>query len=404
MPARWERTTDDDSFRFFSPEEVDEILREGARRGREGSHAAIDRILKHETGLQRAELWHRIRRLKNSPRQPRLFRSVWSTDDEGILREGYHAGWQRKREAVNQLLKRHPDWRPHVIWKHAAKLELVLKASNRGKERARSPWSEDDDRILFDLAGYKSARVIAKMLHRSEAAVRYRLILFGKSSRVHREGFARSALAADLHLASSTIQRLIVQGLLEVRDPRITRASLDGLHKSGRLVAAESNTAPTSGCPAKESGETRTVATDGDRSTRVLVERSAAPVKPSRAKRVWAEVATSLRVPVGTVEKFIARGVLKLYDPRITEKSLRNFCRRHGSMINCDFLNRETREWIQSAMDFLPQADQPAALRLAPLRKHARVVRRCKCGREIRGNSYFRHIRKCRPARQESQV
>ena len=64
MADRWVSATGNSSFRFFSPEQIDQILREGARRGRTGSHDAIERILKHEPGLGRAELWRRIRRLK----------------------------------------------------------------------------------------------------------------------------------------------------------------------------------------------------------------------------------------------------------------------------------------------------------------------------------------------------
>ncbi len=58
-------TTGGYSFRFFSPEEVDQILCEGAKRGRAGSNTAIERILKHESGLERGDLWERIRQLKN---------------------------------------------------------------------------------------------------------------------------------------------------------------------------------------------------------------------------------------------------------------------------------------------------------------------------------------------------
>jgi len=57
-------TTDSYSFRFFSSEQVDQILRDGAKRGRGGSHAAIERILKLEPEVKRAELWRRIRHLK----------------------------------------------------------------------------------------------------------------------------------------------------------------------------------------------------------------------------------------------------------------------------------------------------------------------------------------------------
>src|SRR6267378_2065929 len=128
MADRWASATGNYSFRFFSPEQVDRILREGVKRGRTGSHSAIERILKHEPGLGRAELWRRIRQLK----QP-----------------------------------------------------------SNGKVYQRTAWTEDDDRILLAMAGYKTAEFIAKALYRSENAVRYRLAVLGKSSRVHLEGYAR---------------------------------------------------------------------------------------------------------------------------------------------------------------------------------------------------------------------
>lgn len=396
MWGRWRSTTGGNPYRFFSPEQVDKILSEGAKRGRAGSHAAIERILKLEPGVERAELWQRIRQLKYPSHGTRYRRSLWSTEDDQILSRGYERGWSGKQEAVRELLKRHPDWRAHVIWRRAAKLQLIRKTPKRRQERSRFTWSEDDDRILLNLAGYKTSRVIAKILHRSEAAVRYRLMLQGKSSRVHLEGFARHALALDLHLASSTIQRLIAEGLLEVRDPRITRESLDNLCKSGRLDAMRQNDAQVSDSPTARPDGEESILGASDPPARNSTGWSASLGKSSRAKRVWAEVARSLGVAPETMQKCVARGVVKLYDPTITEKSLRNFCRRYGSLINYDFLNRETREWLQESMDLVRTAGESVSRRLAPLRKHARVVRQCtKCGREIRGNAFFRHAKRC---------
>jgi len=401
MANSWGNTTGGCSFRFFSPEEVDQILCDGARRGRAGSHAAIERILKHESGLERADLWRRIRQLKSPSQGPNYRRSVWGAEDEKVLRDGYESGGRGKQEAVRELLKRHPDWRPHIIWRRAARLRLVRKISRRGEERSRLAWSEDEDRILLNLAGYKTTRFISKMLHRSEAAVRYRLTLSGKSGRVHLEGFARYPLAADLHLASGTIQRLIVEGLLEVRDPRVTRESLDGLRKSDRLAAMQQSNAQASDHLTQGLGGERSALAVGEPATRNLTDLPTTSAKRSRANRVWAEVARSLSVSAETVEKLIARGILKLYDPTITEKSFRNFCRRYGAMINYDFLNRETREWLQSSMDLVRNAGESAARRLTSLRKHARVVRRCTCGRTIRGNAFFRHIKRCGNAKSQ---
>ncbi len=401
MADRWRNTTDGYSFRFFSPEQMDQILRDGSRHGREGSHAAIERILKHEPGLERAFLWQRIRRLKCPAKQCRP--AIWSSEDERVLREGYGKGWAGKREAVRELLRCHPDWSPCLVWRRAAKLGLA-QAIKRRRQRSGLAWSEGDCRILLDLAGYKSVRAISKLLHRSEAAVRARLILLGKSTRVHLEGFSRFALSRELHLSVNTIQRFIVEGLLEVRDPRITRESLDRLRRSGDLQAMPQNRVQEAVSPAPELSPEMTLSAPISPTDNSLAPHSASSLRASRAKRAWAEVAKALNVSRETVEKLIARGVLKLYDPRITEKSLQNFCRRHGSLIDSDFLSRETRDWLQSTMDFVPHAGEPIALCLTPLRKHARVVHQCgECGRSIRGNVFFRHIRNCGRMKFESE-
>ena len=393
MASRWEQATDGYSFRFFSPEQVDQILRDGAKKASAGSHAAIERILKLEPDIKRAELWRRIRQLKFPSNETRHGKSTWTPEDDQILSNGYQEGWSGKRQAVRELLRRHPDWQPHMIWKRAAKLRLVGKTSKRRQERSHLPWSEHDHDLLLNLAGYKTPRMIARLLHRSEAAVRYHLMILGKSSRVHLEGFSRKELAADLHLGRKTIQRFIVEGLLAVRDPRITRDSLDDLRASGRL-----NT-PTRSIEAPECEPNRRTLGKLASSADSISSTS----KRSRAERVWAESARYLGIPISTVRTLIAQRVLKLYDPTITERSFRDLCHHYGSIINYEFLNRETRAWLESSMDFVRGSGEPTSRRLAPLRKHAHIVRQCtKCGHTIRGNVFFRHIKKCGKQSSES--
>lgn len=226
MEEGWANAAGSYEFRFFSPEQAEQILREGSKQGRAGSHAAIERILKHEPGLERPVLWRKIRTLKSRPRPEPYRRSVWGSEDDQILRTGYADGWKGKQNAVRELLKRHPEWRSHIAWRRAAKLGLTRNKIRKGRNRSRQRWSENDDRMLLDLAGYKFAKAIARRLHRSESAVRYRLAQLGKSSRVHRDGYSRRALAEELHLGSKTVQRLIIEGLLEVRDPRICHGSV----------------------------------------------------------------------------------------------------------------------------------------------------------------------------------
>jgi hypothetical protein len=395
------------SFRFFSPEQIDRILREGAKRGRTGSHSAIERILKHEPGLVRAELWRRIRRLKQ-PSNGKLYqRTAWSQEDDQILRTGYEEGWKGKREAVRELLRRHPGWQPHSIWGRAAKLGLVRKSPQKTRQGSRQQWTEDDDRILLAMAGYKTAEFIAKALHRSENAVRYRLAVLGKSSRVHLEGYARRTLAQELHLGSRTIQRLIVQGLLEVRDPRITRKSLEDACKTGRLTTSLHDQLPDTKESAAIPSEEGPAPAPSNNSIPVAPSGPPKPPRSSRAKRIWAEVAGQFSADASVIEQLIFRGVLKLYDPRVTEKSLTKFCGRYGALIKSDFLDAETRDWLAGSMDLAPAAGKVVAQRMEAFRQHALVVRACEhCGRAIRGNVFFRHNQRCpqRNARTESKV
>jgi hypothetical protein len=405
MSDRWKHAADGYSLRFFSQEQVDQILRDGAKRGRQGSHAAIERILKHEPSLTRADLWLLIRRLKQPSRGKLYKRIAWSSEDDEILRKGYEEGWKGKREAVRELLRRHPGWEPHSIWKRAAKLGLVGKTFKKARLRSRQPWTEDDDRILLTMAGYKTAKFIAKVLHRSENAVRFRLAVLGKSSRVHLEGYAQRTLAQELHLGGRTIRRLIVEGLLEVRDPRITRESLEAACKTGRLTAPldkwQTGTKESAMIPPdhnaavpSSTGSLPTVSCD-----------SSKPPRACRAKRIWADVAGQFNVEASMVEHLILLGVLKFYDSRVTEKSLTKFCAKHGALIKTDFLDAETRDWLTGAMDLEPSAGKVVAHGMEAFRKHARVVRTCEhCGRAIRGNVFFRHNKRCPQRNARSEV
>jgi hypothetical protein len=386
----------EESLRFFTREQIDKVLREGARRGSRGSHAAIERILKHEPGLERAELWRRIRRLKEIPRASAVRRYVWGVEDDELLRKGYESGASEKRRVIRTILNRHPEWPSNTIWKRAARLGLVPKRARRGEERRLLRWSEDDDRKLLSLAGEKKPGVIAKMLHRSEHAVCCRLAWLGKRARVHHDGYSRRALAEDLHMGRQTIQRLIAEGFLEVRDPRITRQSIARLTKSGALPNMQPDSIKQISGMAQFPAPTM-LGEHVQSASPTLDTEHTAPRNGSRAKRVWAGVAKTLNVDLRTVERWVAQGALKLYDPRITEQSFRRFCRHYGALISDDFLNRETRAWLRSSMDWDRGAGKEIAEMLVVPREHALVVRRCsKCGRDIRGNAFFRHRKDCR--------
>jgi hypothetical protein len=396
MQQRLRNAIGEESLRFFTREQIDKILQEGARRGSRGSHTAIERILKHEPGLERAELWKRIRRLKQIPRAPAIRRCVWDAEDDELLRKGYESGASEKRKVIRELLKRHPEWPSSTIWKRAAKLRLVHKRARRGEERRLLRWSEDDDGKLLSLAGEKKPGVIAKILHRSEHAVCCRLAWLGKRTRVHHDGYSRRALAEDLHMGRQTIQRFIAEGFLEVRDPRITRQSIARLTKSGVVPNIQPDSINQISVMG-QSPDPTTLREHVQSASPALDAGRTAPRNGSRAKRVWAGVAKTLNVDLRAVERWVAQGALKLYDPRITEQSFRRFCRHYGALISDEFLNRETRSWLRSSMDWDRGAGKEIAEMLVAPREHALVVRRCsRCGRDIRGNVFFRHRKECR--------
>src|SRR5258707_10758536 len=139
MADRRSNPTGGYSFRFFSPEQVDQILCDGAKRGRAGSHAAIERILKLEPGVERAELWKRIRQIKYPSRAVRCLRSVWSVEDDQTLSRGYERGWSGKHEAVRELFMRHPDWRPHFIWRRATKFVMTMATTKYSQSATAFP-------------------------------------------------------------------------------------------------------------------------------------------------------------------------------------------------------------------------------------------------------------------------
>src|SRR5258706_16182885 len=97
MADHWASPTGSYSFRFFSPEQIDRILREGVKRGRAGSHDAIKRILKHEPGLERSELWRQIRRVKQPSNGKLNRRTGWRREDGQIIRQGYGEGMKGMR-------------------------------------------------------------------------------------------------------------------------------------------------------------------------------------------------------------------------------------------------------------------------------------------------------------------
>lgn len=206
------------------PAELDEILKQGYTRGRQGSHQAIERILHLDPAIKRADLWKRIRTLKGTSSSTPYQRRTWTPELLEILERGYARGRSGAREGVQEILRRYPALSRPVIWKHASRLGLTQHGKNIEAKNRRGPWSADEDKFLLQFGGEYPARMIGEKLHRSERAVRLRLFLQIGSSRV-RDGFTQSELSRDLGVSPATVRRWVKMEWLKLRGRRITDKS-----------------------------------------------------------------------------------------------------------------------------------------------------------------------------------
>ena len=158
--------------------EIDAILRSVVIAEPKEVHTAIEDILKGWPGRTRGELWTRLRQLRNDGRETRLHKAVWNEEDVEVLRACYAQGRGGARQAVKEILARHPDWRPRSVWHKASKLGLSARSENRKR------WSPEDLGYLRWNAGEKPMGRIARKLGRSVKSIRQKLSSLGISGKV----------------------------------------------------------------------------------------------------------------------------------------------------------------------------------------------------------------------------
>ena len=300
-----------------------------------------------------------------------------------LLIAGIKLGPNKKHEAINKILKLVPEWKRGDCWRRIRQLRrtpaLAVDAPPDVKKAvddlpshrsASRPWLPEDDAKLLDLAGYEPVDDIAERLNRSERAVRFRLGALGMSARVT-DGWSQRALRKLLRMSRRRLRQLIANGMLRVRDPRITRGSLASCCAKRQRIDPSSTSDSTS--------------------------ISSMPDGPCS----WKRAARVLNLEVDEVQKLISAGQLKVLDTFVTDRAFEEFCRKHGSLINMALIDPSTRKWLVNEYELLDYVE-PKPLPRA--QKHALITRTCKCGRKIAGNVYFRHMKHCRLVYNESQA
>jgi len=298
-----------------------------------------------------------------------------------LLIAGIKQGPAKKREAINRILELVPGWTRGDCWRriqHLRKTTPELAAleehspnrANRSGEKGpvrRSPslpWTPEDDDKLFTWAGYEPVKKIAQRLGRSERAVRFRLGARGISAKVT-DGLSLRGLRKMLHVSPARLRYLIGSGMLRVRDPRISASSLALLCDTVRTSLESS-----------------------------AIEGIAAALANGDEAYSWERVANLLGVPQTRVQVWISAGQLRLVDTFVTDRSFEEFCKKHGEEFSDLLIDAPTAKWLVSEYGVSESAVNGGSVSRA--RKHALVVRTCKCGRKIAGNPYFRHVKVCR--------
>jgi len=208
--------------------EIDRILIVGMKHGPQGVREATNRVLSLRSGLTRADCWKRLRSLRETGNGNYSTPRNWPSEVKDLLREGYREGGQKKRQAIKALREQYPGLPSNSPSRFARRQGWIPKSP---RNSSRRPWTEHEERKLWELAGYETASRIGERLGRSEGAVRFRLKSLGLSVKV-KDGWSFRALQEMLHVGPSKLRRFVADGSLRVRDPRITASSLGALCES----------------------------------------------------------------------------------------------------------------------------------------------------------------------------
>lgn len=164
----------------------------------------------------------------------------WLPELDRLLIAGIKHGPAEEKNAINRILQLVPQWNRADCWRRIWYLRNKGEVSKVAKRHFRAnldhpgartrrtsvvPWTTADEDKLLNLAGYEPVKKIAQRPGRSERAVRFRLAALGISAKVT-DGWSQRELRKMLRVSPTRLRHFIGNGMLRVRDPRISATSL----------------------------------------------------------------------------------------------------------------------------------------------------------------------------------
>jgi hypothetical protein len=206
-----QRKKENQSFPWF--EEIDQILVVGMRYGPRGTQEAVKRVRQLTPELPPAQVWHRMRHLREKERGRSATPVDLTESAIEILREGYRSGGRKKTEAIKTVRALYPGLAGYAVSRFARSQGWLDESQTNKQKGDRRPWTREEEEELFVRAGYEPVKAIAKRLKRSEQSVRFRLKGRAISARVT-DGWSLRRIQQTLHISHRRLQRLIGSGLL----------------------------------------------------------------------------------------------------------------------------------------------------------------------------------------------
>src|SRR5258708_2991388 len=206
-------------------QEIDQVLVVGMKYGPRGTQEAVKRVRQLTPELVPAQVWHRMRHLREKERSKSATAVDWSDSAIEILQEGYRSGGRKKTEAIKTVRALYPGLAGYVVSRFARSQGWLDKEQADKPKEHRRPSTSKEEQEPFSRAGYEPVKAIAEKLKRSEQSVRFRVKGQAISARVT-DGWSLRRIQRTLHVSHRRLQRLIGSGLLRVRDPRISAISL----------------------------------------------------------------------------------------------------------------------------------------------------------------------------------